>query len=459
MRLKGIDAVVVGADRIARNGDTANKIGDVRPWPSWRRITGSRSTSPPPRLDVRLRDCQRCGDPDRRAAARRSPDHRRRRPSSTRRSTSRRPRLIAGIITEYGVLRRAPTKPAIAALEKQTVSRVKYYEFLDKAANADGLVVIEGDRYDPRPASPRGAARPADPARHAGAQPRRHRRACDRRPRTRRRRRDCGNAVFSPSGASSLCAVANGLRAQPRARRLGGGRRCSGRKTRWSSKICSRRTRRRSRKPFGKLAGRKALRIDTTVNAEVRDRFVRETLAALGCVGGSRARSPRSPRAKPISARSPTTLRSSHSAARVTLADLERESLAVEDPKGRGTTRNALIEGRTSEALEIAFDLFCERSARGRDPACERGSPPTWVSSGSLPGRAAASSRRATAGARARAAPGLPAASARRRGALRVRSRRARLRGGRDRPDRRSPRNDRAADGGHREQGDEPATR
>ena len=43
-----VDAVVVGADRVAANGDVANKIGTY-PWPCSRTPTTSRSTWPHPR--------------------------------------------------------------------------------------------------------------------------------------------------------------------------------------------------------------------------------------------------------------------------------------------------------------------------------------------------------------------------------------------------------------------------
>jgi hypothetical protein len=61
--------------------------------------------------------------------------------------------------------------------------------------------------------------------------------------------------------------------------------------------------------PYGALAGRKALRIDTTVNAEVRERF--------GSTSRRRsAHSPNSRRAKPILARSPAISRNSRSVAK-----------------------------------------------------------------------------------------------------------------------------------------------
>ena len=117
--------------------------------------------------------------------------------------------------------------------------------------------------------------------------------------------------------------------------------------------------------PFGALAGRKALRIDTTRRPP--------TCASASCARRSsgsarrpsRARSRRWPRARPISARSPTTSRSSRSrGTTITLADLERESLAIEDPKA-WQYASALVEGRTAEALDDRLRLLRERPARG----------------------------------------------------------------------------------------------
>lgn len=109
--------------------------------------------------------------------------------------------------------------------------------------------------------------------------------------------------------------------------------------------------------PFGKLAGRKALRIDTTVNGEVRDRFVRETLLRLGAKAEPRAIAALAESESDLGSIANDLEKLALAGPRITLADLERESLAVEDPKAWHYA-NALIEGRTAEALEIAFDLF-----------------------------------------------------------------------------------------------------
>jgi DNA polymerase III delta subunit len=109
--------------------------------------------------------------------------------------------------------------------------------------------------------------------------------------------------------------------------------------------------------PFGQLAGRKALRIDTTPNADVRERFVRETLERLGAKA--------QPRVVTILAESDADIGSIRNdleklalgGRTITVADLERESLSVEDPKAWQYAA-ALVDGRSGEALAIAFELF-----------------------------------------------------------------------------------------------------
>lgn len=109
--------------------------------------------------------------------------------------------------------------------------------------------------------------------------------------------------------------------------------------------------------PYGQLAGRKALRIDTTPNADVRERFVRETLEALGAKA--------QPRVVTVLAESDADVGSIRNdleklallGRTITVADLERESLSVEDPKAWQYAA-AVVEGRPQEALAIAFELF-----------------------------------------------------------------------------------------------------
>ena len=110
-------------------------------------------------------------------------------------------------------------------------------------------------------------------------------------------------------------------------------------------------------KAFGAQAGRAALRIDTTAGEEARERFVEETLERLGAKA--------EPPAIDLLARSEAGLASVRNdleklaliGKKITIADLERESLSIEDPKAYKYA-SALVEGRTAEAFGIAAELF-----------------------------------------------------------------------------------------------------
>lgn len=121
----------------------------------------------------------------------------------------------------------------------------------------------------------------------------------------------------------------------------------------------------RSQRPksFGSMAGRGALRIDTTANEETRVRFIEETLVELGAKA--------EPRVIDALGRSSSDLASVRNdleklalaGKKITYADLEQESLSVEDPKAYKFA-GALVEGRVAEALAIARELFAtDRSA------------------------------------------------------------------------------------------------
>lgn len=119
--------------------------------------------------------------------------------------------------------------------------------------------------------------------------------------------------------------------------------------------------------PYGALAGRRALRIDTTLTPEVRGRFVRERLAELGAKA--------EPRVVAVLADSDADLgtiandleKLALGGARITLADLARESLTIDDPKAWEYAAK-LLDGRADEALAIAFDLFASEPRNAAVP-------------------------------------------------------------------------------------------
>jgi DNA polymerase III delta subunit len=110
-------------------------------------------------------------------------------------------------------------------------------------------------------------------------------------------------------------------------------------------------------KAFGALAGRGALRIDTTAGEEARERFVEETLAALGAKAEARAVDELARSQADLASVRNDLEKLALAGKKITVGDLERESLAVEDPKAYKYA-SALVEGRMAEALGIANDFF-----------------------------------------------------------------------------------------------------
>jgi len=109
--------------------------------------------------------------------------------------------------------------------------------------------------------------------------------------------------------------------------------------------------------PFGALAGRKALRIDTTLTADTRERFVRETLARLNAVAEPRAVAELAGGDADLASIANDLEKLALAGKPITFAMLESESLSIEDPKAWRYAQ-ALVEGRADEALAIAYDLF-----------------------------------------------------------------------------------------------------
>jgi DNA polymerase III delta subunit len=109
--------------------------------------------------------------------------------------------------------------------------------------------------------------------------------------------------------------------------------------------------------PYGPMAGRKALRIDTTVNAEVRERFTRETLARLEATAEPRVIAELAASDGDLGSIQNDLEKLALGGKKITYAALESESLTIEDPKAWHYAQ-ALVEGRPTEALAIAFELF-----------------------------------------------------------------------------------------------------
>ena len=163
---------------------------------------------------------------------------------------------------------------------------MKFYDFLDKEPPIGKLVVIEGtervladralevllDRLLPADVRDLNLARfTADEAGDAG------------------RVREALQAMpFLAERRVVVVTETQTMRADPRARSLGSrARRARGQHARARS-ICSRRAR-KGPQPFGVMAGRAALRIDTTAGEETRARFVRRDARAARTRRPSRA--------------------------------------------------------------------------------------------------------------------------------------------------------------------------
>lgn len=115
--------------------------------------------------------------------------------------------------------------------------------------------------------------------------------------------------------------------------------------------------------PIGVLAGRTALRIDTSANPDVRQRFIDETLAELGVKAQARVIASLAEGQAELAAIRTDLEKLALAGRTITFADLERESLAIDDPKAYQYA-SALVAGRADEALAIAFDMF-EGDPRG----------------------------------------------------------------------------------------------
>lgn len=115
--------------------------------------------------------------------------------------------------------------------------------------------------------------------------------------------------------------------------------------------------------PFGAMAGRSALRIDTTANVETRRRFVGEMLEELKATAEPRAIAALTESTADLAAIRNDLQKLALGGKRITFRDLEEETLSIEDPKAYKYA-GALVEGRIAEALAIAREMFAsDRSA------------------------------------------------------------------------------------------------
>lgn len=109
--------------------------------------------------------------------------------------------------------------------------------------------------------------------------------------------------------------------------------------------------------PLGSMAGRSALRVDTTANEETRARFVQETLRELGVAAEPRVIGELARSTADLSAVRSDLQKLALAGGTITFDALRQESLSIEDPKAYQFA-GALIEGRTADALAVAQEMF-----------------------------------------------------------------------------------------------------
>jgi len=109
--------------------------------------------------------------------------------------------------------------------------------------------------------------------------------------------------------------------------------------------------------PFGAMAGRSALRIDTTANEDVRTRFIEEALQELGASAEARVIATLARSEADLASVRNDLEKLALSGKKITHKDLEQESLTIEDPKAYRYA-GALVEGRVADAMQIAHEMF-----------------------------------------------------------------------------------------------------
>jgi len=111
--------------------------------------------------------------------------------------------------------------------------------------------------------------------------------------------------------------------------------------------------------PFGALAGRTALRIDTTANEAARERYIEELLTQLGATAENRVIGALAASTAELAAVRSDLEKLALTHKKIAYKDLEAESLAVEDPKAFRYA-SALVEGKPAVAMDIAAELFSQ---------------------------------------------------------------------------------------------------
>jgi DNA polymerase III subunit delta len=242
---------------------------------------------------------------------------------------------------------------------------VKFYDFIDKGPPIGTLVVIEGgDPILSETAIARIVERLLDPA-----------------------SRDLNLDRFDGPHLESMEAVATACAAMPF---LGSGRvivvrsaqdmRAAARRALWdvAQAVPHGNTlivedllalaRRAKPEGFGELAGRAALRIDANAGKDARARFVREALGSIGASAEPAVIAAMANGEAPLVAVRTDLEKLALSGDTITMQDLIRESMVVEDVKGYQAA-SALVEGNAERALALTSEMIVAHGDRGAAPA------------------------------------------------------------------------------------------
>lgn len=109
--------------------------------------------------------------------------------------------------------------------------------------------------------------------------------------------------------------------------------------------------------PLAKALGRGALRIDTTPTRDVRERFLRETLAALGATAEPAAIAALIEGEADLAGMRTDLEKLALSGERIGLADVIREAFVSDDVRAYQYA-SAAVAGRAAEALALAHEMF-----------------------------------------------------------------------------------------------------
>ncbi len=356
MRRHDVDLVIVGADRIARNGDTANKIGTYslavlaahHGIPFY--IAAPRST-----FDFSIASGERIPIEERHeeevlgfAGTRVAPEGARAYNPAFDVTPGH---LVTAFVTECGIVQATLRRDDSRSCNYGRT--LKFYDFLDKQPAIGKVVVIEGTQ---RVLADRATDVLFDRLLPVES-------------------RDLNLSRFTAEDIGDMSSLREALQAMP----FLADRRVVHVNETQTMRVAMRREllliaqsvpdgntlvlvdllapRVKGPEPFGAALGRAALRIDTTADGATRERFIGETLERLGATAQPRAIAALADGNADLSAVRNDLEKLALVNKKITLGALEQESLSIPDPKAYKYA-HAVLQGNASAALAIAYDMF-----------------------------------------------------------------------------------------------------